>query len=248
MDRIFKIRASAGNKILGRTGLTDKQEEKLKELSERKLGTGKPLTFNMEMELIDLLEKKNNAGLPATCTTYLKEWYAGDNEEFDSKYTLKGNQVEPELIDFAADKLGFGFAEKNLIRMETEYFTGTADIVLPNCIIDVKAPWNNKTFQDSVMLPEIDKDYEIQGRIYMHLYNKPEFILFYGLIDTPEEANYGTEVSFAHIPENERWIAYKIKRDVTIEQEIIARVIECRKWLEEYDKKVKSRLGKVIEV
>jgi hypothetical protein len=248
MDKLFKIRASAGNKILGRTGLTEIQEKKLNELSERKSGGGKPLTFNMEMELVDLLNKKANPGLPATCTTYLKQWYAGDTEDIYSKEMDKGNMVEPDLLDMAADKLGFGFAEKNIVRMETEYFTGTADIVLPNCIIDVKAPWNNKTFQDSVMLAEIDKDYEIQGRIYMHLYNKPEFILFYGLVDTPEEANYGTEISFAHIPENERWIAYKIKRDVTIEQEIIARVIECRAWLEEYDKKVKSRLGKVIEI
>jgi hypothetical protein len=67
-------------------------------------------------------------------------------------------------------------------------------------------------------------------------------------MNTPEEANYDGEVIYDDMPPNERWIAYKIKRDVTIEQEIIARVIQCRAWLEEYDVRVKSRLGKVIEI
>ena len=247
MDRIFKARGSAGGKIWGRTGLTDNQEIKLKELSERKQSGVKPLTPNMELELIDLLTKKANPKLPETCITYLKEWYADDKEQISSKYFEKGNMVEPELIDFAADKLGFGFAEKNLVRMESEYFTGEADIVLPNLIVDVKAPWNKKTLNDSAIDSienGMSKDYELQGRIYMALYNKPEFILFYGLMDTPEEAG-GYEVSYADVPADMKWVAFRIQRDVLIEQEIINRVIECRKWLEDYHQKILATLGKI---
>jgi hypothetical protein len=190
---------------------------------------------------------KKAGELSVTCQTYLKEWYANDNEEIHSKYFDKGNMVEMEVIEMAAEKLGFGFAEKNQISMDDEYFTGTCDVDMPLCIIDTKAPWNKKTLNDAAV-DEVNTDYIWQGRGYMRLYNRQEYYIFYGLVDTPEEANYGNEVKFSHIPEDERWIAYKIKRDVTIEQQIIARVIECRAWLDQYDKKVKSRLGKVIEV
>lgn len=182
--------------------------------------------------------------LPATCTSYLKEYYAQDREEIRSKYIDKGNMVEIELIEFAAEKLGFGMAEKNMVTMHDEYFQGTCDINLHDTIIDVKASWNRKTLLDSIT-NEIDKDYEWQGRGYMRLYNKPNFILFYGLMNTPEEANYGVEVSYDDIPSDERWGAFHIKRDEAIEQQIINRVIECRAWLEEYHKLVMSKVGRV---
>jgi hypothetical protein len=47
------------------------------------------------------------------------------------------------------------------------------------------------------------------------------------------------------LPDNERWVAYQVQRDVTIEQQIIQRVIQCREWLEEYDKKMLATLGKI---
>jgi len=107
MDKLFKIRASAGNKIMGRVGLTDTQEAKLIELQTRT----KALTLNMEKELLDLLNKKANPELPTTCKTYLKEWYANDQEEIHSKYFDKGNMVEPELIDlFYVECTEFYFA------------------------------------------------------------------------------------------------------------------------------------------
>jgi hypothetical protein len=185
--------------------------------------------------------------LPLTCQTYLKEWYANDREEIRSKYFDKGNMVENELIEMAADKLGFGMAEKNIVSMHDEYFQGTCDIDLHDTIIDVKAPWDMKSLHDSITSP-ISKDYELQGRGYMRLYNKPNFILFYGLVTTPEEANYGNEISYDDIPDDLRWGAFHIKRDVAIEEEIIARVIECRKWLDEYHELVQSKLGKLISV
>jgi len=82
----------------------------------------------------------------------------------------------------------------------------------------------------------------------MMLWDKPNFVVFHGLLNTPEEANYGTEISYDDIPDDLRWGAFHIKRDVAIEEEIITRVIECRKWLEEYHELVQSKLGKLISV
>lgn len=181
--------------------------------------------------------------LPKTCTTYLKEWYANDNEQIVSKYLDKGNAVEDDCIDFMATVLGYGIAQKNRESKEDEYFTGTCDVELIDAIVDTKAPWNNKTLLDNI--DEMDSDYEGQGRVYMRLYNKPKFILFYGLMDTPEFANYGNEVSFAHLSDDERWIGYSIERDLVIEAEMIQRVKDCRIWLENYDKLVKSKIGRL---
>jgi hypothetical protein len=79
----------------------------------------------------------------------------------------------------------------------------------------------------------------------MALYERPTFIVFHGLMNTPEEANYDGEVVYDDLPDNERWVAYQVQRDVTIEQQIIQRVIQCREWLEEYDKKIVATLGKI---
>ena len=188
---------------------------------------------------------KKAGELSQTCQTYLREWYANDNEPIHSKYFDKGNSCENDVIDMMSHVLGLGIAEKNVVSMEDDFFTGTCDVELPNTIVDTKAPWNNKSFLDSIT--DMDSDYEFQGRGYMRLYNKENFILFYGLVDTPEHVNYGNEVSFEHLDVNERWIAFSIKRDLVIEASIVQRVIECRAWLEKYDVFVKSKIGKINE-
>lgn len=172
------------------------------------------------------------------------EWYANDREEIHSKYITKGNIVEIDLIDFMADQIGLGFAEKNTVTLHNEWMVGTCDVAANQLIVDVKAAWNRKTLQQQAV-DGLNSDYEWQGRGYMCLWDKPEFIVFHGLMNTPEEANYDGEVIYDDMPANERWVAFRIQRDVTIEQEIIARVIECRKWLEDYHRKIIATLGKI---
>ena len=89
--------------------------------------------------------------LSQTCKTFLHEWYAKENEQIHSKYIDKGNQVEDELIDFMAEQLGFGMAEKNRVTLSDEFMQGTCDVDLPTCIVDVKASWNKKTLQQVVI-------------------------------------------------------------------------------------------------
>lgn len=183
--------------------------------------------------------------LPVTCQTFLKEWYSGDREEIHSKYLHKGNLVEIDLIDFMAEQLQMGFVEKNTVTMHNEYMVGTCDVLGAHCVFDTKASWSRKTLLDSAV-NGLNSDYEWQGRGYMCLYDRPNFVVFHGLMNTPEECTYGDgEIVYDDLPANERWVAFRIQRDVTIEQEIIARVIECRKWLADYHQKIIATLGKV---
>jgi hypothetical protein len=241
---MFKIRASQASKIMGRVGLTDTQRLRMDELQARDTGTGKPLTPNMVNELEGLKQAYFKPTLPETCITYLKEYYANDKEFIYSKYTEKGNYCEMENIDLAARVLGYGIAEKNELNFSDEFFIGTPDCILHDCILDVKSSWNKKTLYEAAT-GEINKDYATQLQIYMELCGKDKAILFYGLQDTPEEAG-GYEVVYSDIPEYERWVGFYIYKDPNLIQAIRDRVLLCRQWLKEYDELIKNKLGKLL--
>lgn len=188
---------------------------------------------------------KKPGELSQTCKTFLHEWYANDNEQFRSKYTDKGEMVEDDLIDFMASQLGLGLAEKNRISLSDEFFTGTCDVDYTDAIIDVKASWNKKTLHQQI-LDGMDSDYEWQLQGYCHLYKKPKGILFFGLMDTPPDVNYGDEVIYSDLPENERWVAYQTEYSAERIELVKLKVLQCRDYLNEYDALIKSKLGKVI--
>lgn len=179
--------------------------------------------------------------LSQTCKTYLHEWYANDKEQIHSKYMDKGIEVENDLIDFMADVLGFGLAEKNTVRLQEDWIEGECDVNLPNCIVDVKASWNKTTLHKQV-IDGMDRDYEWQLIGYCYLYKKPKGILFFGLMNTPE-TDYSPEVIFEDLPKNERWIAYEVIPTQEQFDAIKERVMKCREYLNEYDKLIKSKLG-----
>ena len=77
----------------------------------------------------------------------------------------------------------------------------------------------------------------------MILANKPAAIVSFCLVDTPEDANYGTEISYEHIPEKQRYHEKKVFREVEREQQIRDRVEMCRQWLKEYDAKINGALS-----
>jgi hypothetical protein len=186
---------------------------------------------------------KTKGELSQTCKTFLHEWYANDNEEIHSKYIDKGNMVELDAIDFMASELGYGIASKNTERLEDEYFTGECDVLVDDAVIDIKSAWNKKTLIDHAV-NGIDKDNEWQIRGYMHLYNKPNGIIFHALMDTPEECNYGNEVLYTDLTNNERWIAFEVANDAEIIEAIKERVIQCREYLETYNQLIINKLGK----
>ena len=191
-----------------------------------------------------IMTNGKGSDLSVGCKTFLHEWYANDREEIHSKYIDKGNYVENDLIDFMATQLGLGIAEKCLQGRSDEYFVGTCDVVTEDTIIDVKASWNVKTLHGAIT-GGLDKDYEWQLRGYMHLYGKTKSVLFYGLMDTPADANFGNEVIY-DLPDSERWTAYQVLHSDEKVQEVIERVKACRIYLEGYDSIIKSKLGKVL--
>ncbi len=213
----------------------------------RRLSMRNPQDFKIRCSAIGKImsNAKTKGELSATCKTYLQEWYANDDEPIHSKYIDKGEMVEDDLIDFMAIQLGFGLAEKCRQGRSDEYFTGTCDVELDDTIVDVKAPFNKKTFLQNIT-EGINTDYEWQLIGYCHLYNKPKGILFYGLMDTPGDVNYGNEVTYSDMPMNERWIAYNIPANPEKVNLIIERVKECRNYLEKYDAIIKEKLGKLI--
>lgn len=207
MERMFKIRASQANTIMGN-------------------GKG--------------------GKLPVTCTSYLKKWYANDADvELNTKEINKGNLVEDDTIDMCARVLGFGILSKNEQYSENEYFTGTADVVTEDYIIDVKSPYCNRTFHNCIN--EENEAYKTQLQVYMHLYGKSKAILFYGLLDTPA-TEWSDTVIYSHIPENERWHAIEYAYDAEFINALQKHVNECRAWITEYDLLLKSKLGKLRKI
>lgn len=186
---------------------------------------------------------KTKGELSAGCKTYLQEWYSDSFEEIKSKYMTKGILMEDKAIDFMATQLGYGIAEKNINIFANDFLVGTPDVIIENKVIDLKCSWNRKTLIEAS--EGINTDYEWQLRGYMALTGCDEAILFYALMDTPSEANYGTEISYSKVPNNQRWCAYSFKRDEAKEQEIYDKVTKCREWLQEYDQEVKKKLGTI---
>jgi len=231
----FKIRSSQAHKIMGRIGLTEKQEQELLEL------TAKPkLTAIQEKKLVDLAEKKANPELPETAVSYLKEWYSeqiyGDREEIKSKYFDKGNLMESLAIDFTAEMLGYGILDKNEIDFENDFLTGTPDIITKTEILDTKCPWNSKTFLDSVFAP-LNDAYYWQMQSYMGLTGLKQAKVCFCLMDTLGEFNYGKDISYAEIPSKIKFHAKEVIFNQSDFDSISQRVDLCRKWLENYHSK-----------
>ena len=103
----YRFRASQSHLLMvGTIGLTDKEEDELKKLVDRKMdavmGDAKSLTPLMEEKLKFLREKKKNKELPKTMRNELRKiWRAEKHKRnflFTNKYVQKGIQQEDEAI------------------------------------------------------------------------------------------------------------------------------------------------------
>lgn len=186
---------------------------------------------------------KTKGELSQTCKTYLESWYANDNEQVYSKYLDKGIQVENDLIDFMADVLGYGLAEKCKESASNEFMQGSCDVITKDAIIDVKAAYNITTLHKQVS-EGLQNEYYCQMQVYLELYKRNKGIIFHGLLNTPE-TNYSEEIVYEDMPVNERWIAYSIDSDTEFIEQVKERVLLCRAYLEKHDILIKSTLGRL---
>ena len=177
--------------------------------------------------------------LSQTAISYIKqlakEDFYGYKTQLDNKYINKGIQCEQNSIDLLNSVL-FTSYEKNKERLSNDFLTGEADIVAENEIIDVKTSWSLDTFP--ALPSDINsKDYEMQLRGYMMLYNKPFASVCYCMVSTPDEL-YTWESEQIHfvdeiLPEK-RITMLKFERDEAIEKDIEAKCTEAIKYYNEY--------------
>lgn len=192
-----------------------------------------------------LTNGKDDLKLGASMITYLKKWYAeqksGVRDEIDSKYFRKGNMCEDEAIDICAERFGLGILEKNIVHFNDEHFNGTPDVITDEFVIDTKCSWDYVTFLDAITSP-INKDYEAQLQVYMHLLGLKKAKLVYVMLDTPAEANYGNDIFYSHMPINERFYAFDLEYDPTMIEQMQNKVNNCRTFLNDYDARIKNIL------
>jgi len=179
--------------FLGTDGLTDKQLERLKELSERhanflcetdaKLKAKYKLTPNMEKELDDLLDMKEkyesgDFELPEGARTLIEEYVDAEVYEykstFDSKEVSKGRDVESDSIDLYNDVY---FTNHRKLEEGDKYYelaynnvVGHPDIVCDSTMMvkDAKSSWSKKTFPKTVKKAE-NSTYTWQVRTYLYM-------------------------------------------------------------------------------
>jgi len=231
MLKQFKIRASAIGEIMAPMGLTEKQEIRLKFLTDRKAsamdGKCKPLTDNMKEEKEGYENTKANSELPAGAKSYVQRWLKeqlyGQRIEYSNKYTKKGWDVEDESIEYLNETYS-----KNIINFENSFLTGTPDIILhdEDMIRDVKNSWDYTTFPlFETKLP--NKDYWWQGQAYMELANKNNYSVDYMLMNTPDDDS----LSYNHLGRPLRVKSFPFERDRNCMKEVQQRVQLCRDYI-----------------
>ena len=181
--------------FLGTDGLTDKQLERLKELSERhanflcetdaKLKAKYKLTPNMEKELEDLLDMKEryesgDFELPEGARTLIEEYVDAEVYEykstFDSKEVSKGKDEDVENASIELYNDVYVTKHKKLKEGDKYYeisynnVIGHPDIVCESTMMvkDAKSSWSKKTFPKTVKKAE-NSTYTWQVRTYLYV-------------------------------------------------------------------------------
>lgn len=184
--------------------------------------------------------------LSETAKSYIKqiakEDFYGYSSELDNKYLQKGRQCEQESINLL-NLVNFTSYEKNEIRLNNEFLTGEADIVAENEIIDIKTSWSLDTFP--ALSEDINaKDYEMQLRGYMMLYNKDKASVCYCMVDTPEELRTWENAQLhevSHIAPEKRVTMLSFERDLEIEKHIEEKCKVAIEYYKEYINKLNSK-------
>ena len=94
----------------------------------------------------------------------------------------KGNECEQDSMDLVTQVLEGGFRSRYNTKLQNDYVIGTPDIVLADCVEDIKTSWNLKTFFNA----ELSKMYFAQAQCYMWLTGKEKYRLIYALVPTPQ--------------------------------------------------------------
>lgn len=120
---------------------------------------------------------------------WIQEVYARTKYDTGSKYTDKGILVEPDSMELVHTVTKNSYF-KNPDQMHNDWIVGTPDSITKDGIIETKSSWSIWTFA-AVNEQTAHKTYFYQLLGYLWLTNKPTGILFYCLVNTPEEIIQG---------------------------------------------------------
>lgn len=130
---------------------------------------------------------KDAGNLSETAKTFVEDKWLfeefGFAESIKNQYMDKGNECEQDSMDLVSQVIEGGFRSRYNTKLQNDFVIGTPDIVLNDCVEDIKTSWNIKTFYNA----ELSKIYYAQAQCYMWLTNKKKYKLIYALVQTPEK-------------------------------------------------------------
>jgi hypothetical protein len=172
-----------------------------------------------------------------------KQDFYGYNVELNNKYINKGNMQENDSIALF-NTVHFTNYSKNTERVNNEWLTGEADIVLDDQIIDIKTSWSLETFP-ATSEEAVNKDYEWQLRAYLMLYDKNYATLCYCMVSTdPSLLNEWENLSLHqvdHIEPSKRITTLLFTRDLELEEEIKVRLHHCTEYYVTYINRLNNK-------
>ena len=176
----------------------------------------------------------------------------GFDEPLVTKQLIKGITQEQDSMKLVSLVLG-GFRMRHAENIQNDFITGTPDIVLQDCVEDIKTSWNIRTFMNA----ELSKQYERQLQGYMMLSGKEKARLIYCLVPTDQNVIVEEKKKFyfkfdcneenpdyvaaslqidhnnnmiTKIPEESRVKVFEIERDEAFADEVKARVERVREF------------------
>ena len=106
----------------------------------------------------------------------------GFRESIKNDYMDKGVEMEQESMQLTQDVLGGAFRSRYNQQLSNDYISGCPDIVLTDCVEDIKTSWNLKTYFNA----EPTTMYKVQAQCYMWLTGVHSYRLIYCLVPTPQ--------------------------------------------------------------
>jgi hypothetical protein len=133
-----------------------------------------------------LKSDKDAGNLSETAKKFVEDKWLFDTfgfaESIKNQYMDKGNECEQDSMDLVTKVIEGGFRSRYNTKLQNDYVIGTPDIVLNDCVEDIKTSWNIKTFYNA----ELSNIYYAQAQCYMWLTGKEKYRLIYSLVQTPE--------------------------------------------------------------
>ena len=132
---------------------------------------------------------KEAGNLSETAKSYLRDiWlqktYGYKEPSPPSIEMLKGLMCEADSMSLVQDTLKGQFRTKNLETFKQKGLAGTPDIILSDCVEDIKTSWSLRTFYEADGNNSV---YFWQAVGYMMLTGVTQYRLIYCLVPTPEE-------------------------------------------------------------